>query len=170
MWRPFVVALLLLGALAAGCSKESSPPFALDGSPRVPDDEGVVTSADFKHITLDGKRTYKVSESLAAFSTYTLKAVPLLGRLQQYVQIGVKGKTMVWLASIGSVVKASPGGADRDRVLYTGIVRRRLDDEHLMFRGGTVVRVRKGSVVPAAGRQVRAEIDPSTHVAALVPL
>jgi hypothetical protein len=166
--RRALLVLVVAAALLSGCSKESSPAFQLDGRARVPDDEGVVTKVDFKHLTLDGKRTYKVSSSLAAFSTYTLKAVPLLGRRGQYVQIGVRGKTMVWLASIGAVVKGRAG--DRDRVLFTGTVHRRLKDQRVMFRGGTVLRVGKGAAVPAVGRQARAEIDPATHVAALVTL
>jgi hypothetical protein len=41
-----------------------------------------------------------------SFSTYDLAAVPMLHRLGQYVQLGLRDKKVAWMAMIGGVVEA----------------------------------------------------------------
>ncbi|HEV7689100.1 MAG TPA: hypothetical protein VGQ80_21155, partial [Acidimicrobiia bacterium] len=94
--------LLVAGALVlAGCANSSSHRLVLDGRPRYPDVEGVVDQISFEQITLDGGRTYGVQKDLQSFSTYDLAAVPMLQRRGQYVQLGLNGKKVAWLAGIG---------------------------------------------------------------------
>jgi hypothetical protein len=75
--RPAALVLLLV-ALAAtlgfgACSRGGGDDgrVALDGSPRVPDVEGVVTKVadDFSTITLDGGRTYDIPRDVQSFSS-----------------------------------------------------------------------------------------------------
>src|SRR5207244_1049700 len=75
--------------------------------PRLPDAEGVVERISFQRITLDGGRSYGVRKDLQSFSTYDLAAVPMLHRLGQYVQLGLTGKKVAWMAGIGVVVRRS---------------------------------------------------------------
>jgi hypothetical protein len=137
----------------------------LDGSPRMPDVEGVVEHISFERITLDGGRSYGVSKELSSFSTYDLAAVPMLHRQGQYVQLGLDGRQVVWMAGIGVVVRA-PGTAPV--VFYNGYLSR-LEGRRAIFRDGTVLRLGRGVESPRPSGQVRAEIDPEAHaVRALV--
>ena len=157
--------LLLLLPLLGGCSRDEKPEFALDGSPRFPDAEGVVEEISLDHITLDGHRTYKVAEDLASFSTYDLSPTPLLHREGQYVQLGLDGDTATWMAGIGVVVRAP----ERPPVVYYNGYLLKIENGRAIFRNGTVLRLGDGVKSPTDSGLLRAEIDPATHrVKALV--
>jgi hypothetical protein len=158
----------VVALFVAGCGHGGDKPrLVLDGSPRVPDAEGVVEDISFDRITLDGGRSYGVSRKLASFSTYDLAAVPMLHRKGQYVQVGLDGRTVVWMAGIGVVVRV-PGTAPV--VFYNGDLLR-VDGRRAVFRDGTVLRLGPGVQSPRSPGPLRAEIDPVAHaVRALVPI
>lgn len=152
------VLVVLLLALVGGCSSDDAPVVVLDGRARVPDAEGVVQQVDGSRITLDGRR-YALSPDLQAFSTYTLEAIPVRSRRGQYVQVGLDGNTVVWLAAYGAVVRAAGAPAT---VYYTGVfvgVR----GGRAVFRDGSTVAFERGVGVPARGVRVRVDIDPARH-------
>src|SRR5262249_37358806 len=109
MRRVLVTAAVAAVALGACKAPSSSPAVALDGSPRVPDADGVRLHASIKGITLDGGRRYDVSRKLISFSTYNQHIVPLTSTLGAYVQVGLSGKTVTWLAKIGVVAADASG-------------------------------------------------------------
>ena len=93
-----------------------------------------------------------------------MEAVPLLHRLGQYVQLGLDGKKVAWMAGIGVVVR---GGA-APVVYYNGVLVRR-DEQRATFRDGTVLQLAGGVTAPVEQGLVRAELDPALHtVRALV--
>ncbi len=156
-----VVGVLLLG----GCTKSDDDRLVLDGRPRFPDAEGVVEDISFERITLDGGRSYGVSKELQSFSTYDLAAVPMLHRRGQYVQLGLDGKKVAWMAGIGVVVRTP---AAPPVVYYNGVLVR-LDADRAIFRDGTVLQLADGVTSPVDHGFVRAELDPALHrVLALV--
>ena len=166
MARLPVALLLLAGALLAGCSRNGGGRLVLDGRPRTPDAEGVVEQISFDRIVLDGGRSYGVRKDLQSFSTYDLAAVPMLVRLGQYVQLGLDGKKVAWMAGIGVVVRTGAPPV----VYYNGVLVRR-DGDRAVFRDGTVLRLADGVTSPVETGFVRAEIDPAQHrVRALVLL
>lgn len=153
------VALLVVVPGFGACSRARRPaPLRLDGSPRVPDDEGVATALSFDRITLDGKRTYKVSRDLRAFSTYTLALEPMLGRKGQYVQVGLDGDTMIWMAGVARILVEE----GRPVVYYRGRFLRRVD-RRLVFEDGTTFAVAPSVSAPAKPREVTVRIDARTH-------
>jgi hypothetical protein len=159
MLMPRLSLLLMAGALVlAGCTKGGGHRLVLDGRPRIPDAEGVVEQISFDRIVLDGNRSYGVRKDLQSFSTYDLAAVPMLQRLGQYVQLGLDGKKVAWMAGIGVVVRANAPPV----VYYNGTLVRRQGDR-VVFRDGTVLRLAAGVVPPVAQGLVRAELDPALH-------
>ena len=158
-----LLAAVTAAFLAVGCGfgGGGEEELRLDGSARYPDDQGIATELAFDSITLDGERTYDVSDRLAAFSTATATLEPMLRRRGQYVQIGLDGDTMVWMAGVAAVVRLPQG----ERVFYNGTLREVDDDGRLVFVDGTVWEVAKGvdrtAVEPDARLQL--EIDPSKH-------
>jgi hypothetical protein len=152
--------------LVAGCRGGGDKPrLVLDGRPRIPDAEGVVEEISFDRITLDGGRSYGVSRQLASFSTYDLAAVPMLHRKGQYVQLGLDGRKVVWMAGVGVVVRV-PGTAPV--VFYNGDLLR-VEGRRAIFRDGTVLRLGREVQSPRPSGPLRAEIDPAAHtVRALV--
>ena len=149
--------------LAGGC-RRGGHPLVLDGRPRVPDAEGVVEEVSFDRITLDGGRAYGVRKDLQSFSTYDLAAVPMLHRRGQYVQLGLNGKKVAWMAGIGVVVR----GDAPPVVYYNGVLVRR-EGARAIFRDGTVLQLAAGVAAPVEQGLVRAELDPALHtVRALV--
>ncbi len=159
MFKRTVLCLLLAGALTlAGCSKGDKARLVLDGRPRLPDAEGVVEKISFEQITLDGGRSYGVRKDLQSFSTYDLAAVPMLHRLGQYVQLGLDGKKVAWMAMIGEVVR----GTTPPVVYYNGVLLR-LEGDRAIFRDGTVLQLADGVTSPVDHGQVRAELDPALH-------
>ena len=154
-------AIVAVALLAGACSSDSEPAVLLDGSPRTPDDQGVATALTHESITLDGRRTYDVSEDLVSFSTYDRKIEPMLTREGQYVHIGVDDGEMVWMAGIASVVRTASG----DAVFYTGRLRS-ATDTRATFVDGTVFEVADGVEFPedARKRLLQVRIDPKRHV------
>ena len=159
-----VALVLALAVLTSGCSRggDDEPVVRLDGSARVPDDEGVATSLSHASITLDGKRTYPVSKRLISFSTYTGAIEPMITRKGQYVQIGLDEENdklvMVWMAGIAQVLNTK-----EPAVYYTGIYLRR-EDGRAVFRDGTVIQVSPDVTVPEKeGTGVIVRIDPASH-------
>jgi hypothetical protein len=159
--------VLLVLALAGGGAllvtrspwRDDGPaPLRLDGTPRLPDDEGVATSLSRRSITLDGTRTYEVSDQLRSFSTYTLALEPMIGRKGQYVQVGLDGDTMVWMAGVAQVLEV-----DGERsVYYTGRYVRTVEGR-LVFRDGTTIAPGAGVKAPPPNRDVTVRIDAKTH-------
>src|SRR5439155_16749512 len=144
---PKLPLLLMAGALIlAGCPKSDAHRLVLDGRPRIPDAEGVVEGISFDRITLDGGRSYGVRKDLQSFSTYDLAAVPMLQRLGQYVQLGLSGQKVAWMAGIGVVVRRP----DAPPVVYYNGVPVRRDGSRLIFRDGTVLQLAGGVTVPAS--------------------
>ena len=158
-----VVLAIAVASLTAGCNRgDGEPVVRLDGSARVPDDEGVATSLSHSSITLDGERTYPVSERLISFSTYTGAIEPMITRKGQYVQIGLDEedgkKVMVWMAGIAQVLNTK-----EPAVYYTGIYMRR-EGGRAVFRDGTVIQLSPDVTVPEkAGTGVIVRIDPASH-------
>jgi hypothetical protein len=152
------VALALLGACGRGGS--DGPAVKLDGSPRYPDDEGVATTVTANEVVLDGGRHYTVSDKLVSFSTYDHSVQPLVGFAKQYVQVGLKGKQVVWLAGIGAVVPGRPGAAPS--VYYTGQPQRVDAKQRIVFADGTVLQLAPGVQAPSTSA-VQARIDPASH-------
>lgn len=170
MSRRAVVALLLVvvaSVAAVACDRggddAAASPVNLDGSPRVPDDEGVATALTTTSITLDGERTYPVSRRLVSFSTYNAAVEPMLNRKGHYVQVGLEKEddrpTMVWMAGIATVVRTA-----EPAVYYTGTLRE-VKDGRLFFRDGTVFRLADGidPAPPAPPASVFVRIDPASH-------
>ena len=154
--------LIAATSVSAACRRSSEEPVVrLDGSARVPDDEGVATSLTHASITLDGKRTYPVSRRLVSFSTFTGAIEPMITRKGQYVQIGLDEedgkKVMVWMAGIAQVLNTA-----EPAVYYTGIYTRRLQGR-AVFRDGTVIQLSPSVTVPEAGTGVIVRIDPASH-------
>jgi hypothetical protein len=165
-WARVVLAAFVVSAVLGACGGGSSHRVVLDGSPRYPDREGVVTDVSLTALTLDGRDRFTIDRNLQCFSTYTLESVPLLGRKNQYVQLGVKGNKVTWLASFAAVVHLP----DKPPVVFYNGTLVRIDSEHrAIFRDGSVLRLAAGVSAPKAIGLVRAEIDPATQrVMALV--
>ena len=155
---PFPLLLVAGALLFTGCARSDSPRLVLDGRPRVPDVEGVVEQISFEKVTLDGGRSYGVRKDLQSFSTYDLAAVPMLGRLGQYVQVGLDGKKVAWMAMIGEVVR----GTGAPVVYYNGVLVR-LNGDRAVFRDGTVLQLADGVTSPVETGFLRAELDPALH-------
>lgn len=148
------MALALLAACSSGGDGAS---LKLDGSPRRPDDQGVATEVGRERIVLDGKRSYSVSAQLKSFSTQTLETVPLITRKGQYVQVGLDGKTVVWIAGIAGVIPSKP-----PRVHYQGSLVR-VDGSDAIFKDGTVLRLGQSAAGSKPGSYT-ALIDPGSHL------
>ena len=166
-----VAVVAALGGLAGACSggDDDGPPeghVTLDGSPRVPDVEGVVEAMaeDLSTLTLDGDRTYEIPKDVQSFSTVDGSTQPLRRRLNQYVHLGVDGRTVRWIAGIATVVDNTGSGGGKV-VYYVGELRK-ATGERLEFADGTVLRLQAGADVPAEaeGKQVLATIDPAKRV------
>ena len=159
LWRS--VAVIAASALAASCGSDSSPVVKLDGSPRIPDAEGVVQSATAGGLRLDGNRSFAVSKKLIAFSTYDREPVQLARVRGSYVQVGIKGRTVVWLARIGLVTLGATG---KSVVQYQGNLVR-ISGRRMSFRDGTVLRLAPELDAPAhVSGPTFATIDPKRHV------
>jgi uncharacterized protein (AIM24 family) len=152
-----VVVIVLVGAACGGSSHSA---IKLDGSPRHPDDQGIVTAVSLTKLTIDGRRSYVVDRSLRCFSTVTLAPIQLLGRRGQYVQVGLRGHTIDWLAGFGAVVRAQ---GDPPTVYYSGTVKR-VARSDMTFADGTVLALGPDVTGPV-GLPVRVQIDPDHHVA-----
>ena len=167
LFRLILAAAVLSAFLvAAACGgDESRSPVVLDGSPRVPDDEGVATDLDVegKSLTLDGDRSYQLSDQLRSFSALDLSIQPLADAADAYVQVGLEGRTVVWLGRIAKVVPTDP-----PRVYYVGrfsSVGSSDEGRRIVFGEGTVLNLADGVEPPegSEGEILQAEIDPAAH-------
>jgi hypothetical protein len=151
-----------LGGLAA-CSKGSSGPHAravvLDGRPRYPDDQGILTAITGESLTVD-KHEYRVTENLQSFSASTLAKVSPADRVSQYVQVGVNKKTVVWIALYSAVIKRA--GQRPVAFHIGGLVK--ASKQGLVFADGSVLRVSPTVTLPHdLPASVRVEIDVGRH-------
>lgn len=159
-------AAALLVVLAGSCSSGSPGrvDLTLDGSPRVPDAEGIAGIARADLIEVAGKQ-YKVSPDLVAFSTHDLSLTPLVRWQGSYVQVGLEGDTVVWLAGVAGIISGDPPYAQ-----FSGQVEA-VDGHRVVLRGGTVVTLGAGVAPYPAGAFVIIRLDPITgRVRELVPL
>ncbi|HUQ39457.1 MAG TPA: hypothetical protein VM030_04835 [Acidimicrobiales bacterium] len=162
MGRPAAV-LLAVALLFGGCGgggDDAPARLVLDGRPRYPDDQGVVTRVSRTSITLAGARTYRVSPKLQSFSTMDLSTQPLLQRKGQYVQVGLDGTTMVWIAGVAKVLPGTP-----PRVFYVGTLKRLDGKGNAVFADGTVLRLGAGVTPSPPKGSATVEIDPAAGVA-----
>jgi hypothetical protein len=126
------------------------------GVPRFPDDEGVVTDVNFERLTIDGQRKYEISQDVESFSTYDGTILSLLVHKNRYAQLGLDGKTVVWISGIGLVLEDKT-------VVYVGEVSK-ADEKRLIFKDGTVLQLHpRVSTPPAAGQRIKALILPDKH-------
>jgi hypothetical protein len=148
--------------LVAACGGESSD-VALDGSPRVPDVEGVVVSIadDASSIELDGGRTFQLERDLESFSTTDGSTTPVRSWQDKYVHLGVEGKTARWIAGVASVVEQG----EQELGYYIGVLNR-VQGQRLEFKDGTVLRLDGDLDVPeeALGHRYMATIDVADRV------
>jgi hypothetical protein len=151
-------AIIGLGVFGVSGCTHSSPTLRLDGSARVPDDEGIATIVSRNRITLDGRRSYNVSRKFVSFSTHTLQVEPMAGRVGQYVLLGTSGKTATWMAGVSAVTqKPVPRAYYQGRLLRIGEQRR------MFFQDGTVLRLAAKIPSPQKNQLVSAIIDIKTH-------
>ena len=150
---------LLAAAVLVACGDDGAAPLKLDGSPRVPDDEGIATVVTRTRIELDGERSYAVADGFVSFSTYTGAFEPMRHRRGQYVQLGLRGREVLWMAGIAAVVPVP-----EPAVYYIGRLKE-TDGDRLVFADGTVLRRRLSVKVPVVPKdaKLRARIDPSAH-------
>ncbi len=145
---------LLLSVTLLACANGGGDGLVLDGSARLPDDEGVATTLDRDGITLDDERRYDLSDDLASFSTSSLAAEPFVQRRGQYVQVGLDGDTVVWMAGFGALVPVE----GTDVVFYSGTYDG-VAEGRAAFTDGTTLAVAAGVQLPEPGRAVQVEID-----------
>jgi hypothetical protein len=153
-------------ALVACGSGAKAPPIVLDGTPRRANAEGVVTAVTIQKLTLDGNRTFDVDPKLRCFDSGTLKSVPLLQRKGTYVQAGVAGNKVSWIAGYSAAVQL----AGRPPIAFhTGTIASAKAGE-VVFKDGSVLTLAPGVAPLDAGTSARAEIDVEKHqVTVLVP-
>lgn len=157
------VLFVALVACSGGSGAGSATPVTyvrIDGSPRVPNDQGVVTAMadDLSTITIDN-RTYHTDPAMQSFSTIDGSTQPLRRRMNQYVQVGLRGDTVLWLAGIAAVV--APEG-QAPVAYYTGVPVH-VSDRRLDFADGTVLTLANGVTPPSTGQLTLATIDVATH-------
>lgn len=161
-----MVLLTLVVLVAAGaCSRKGpSDTLVLDGRPRLPDAEGVVVHVSRERIVLDGGRAYSVSPALRSFSTQTMATVPVLGRENQFVHLGLRGDTMVWIAIVGAVLPGDP-----PVIYYTGSLRE-VKGGRAYFADGTVLGLAPGVAAPVKSGFLQVSIDPKSHLVSALKL
>lgn len=117
-------------------------------------------AADFSTITLDGDRTYGVQPDVQSFSSLDGSVQQLLQRKGQYVQVGLKGNNVRWIAGIAALVHT----AGKAPVLYYSGNLTAVRRGKVIFEDGTVLTLADGVEPPAGALRVRATVDPSAHV------
>jgi len=137
--------LVAAAVMAGACRSSDEGAFKLDGSPRVPDAQGVITKATPRMIEINGER-YSVDEDAVVFSTYNRKMIGLGQVIGDYVHVGLDGKKAVWVARIGRVLRTDPA---KPVVIYQGTLER-VAGPRLDFTDGTVLTLAKGLTVPAS--------------------
>lgn len=158
----FAAALLVAGACSSGSDARSE--IVLDGSPRVPDAEGIASITRPDLIEIAGKQ-YEVSPNLVAFSTHDLSLTPLVRWEGSYVQVGLDGDKVVWLAGVAGIVSGDRPVAEFSAQITS------VDDDRVILEGGTVVTLGKGVRAERVGTYVLVRLDPITgRVRELLPL
>ncbi|MGH7858205.1 MAG: hypothetical protein ACREQY_12850 [Candidatus Binatia bacterium] len=148
--------LCLLALVSAACSGEQT---VFEGGPRFPDDEGVVTSISLERMQIEGDRNYVIGRDVESFKTRSHEPASLLSLKDKYVQVGLDGDEVGWIALVGIVV-----GDDSPTVLYTGVfdgVDGRTD--RAVFADGTTLALADDIDVPEEGQEVAAAIDARSH-------
>lgn len=154
-----LLSALLVALVLAGCSSGDGDAFALDGTPRIADDEGVVTAVGSDTITLDDERTYEIDDDLVSFSSIDLSVLPLINTKRQYVQVGLDGDTVRWVGAV-----ARPLQSDPPAVVYAGEVAA-VEAGRLTFTNGTVFRLDDGvDGAGLRGRRAQISLDPEEGV------
>jgi hypothetical protein len=155
--RRVLPGLLALLAALTGCSSAGGHgQLRLDGSPRVFDVAGDVRSVDVsaRTLTLGSGRTLVLRRDLQVVSTYTGAAVPVANTPGHFVEVGLRGKDVAWIAVVSSVVGNPPVAT------YTGVFKRFTSHVDAVFSDGTVLRLAsRPSRVPPAGATVQATIN-----------
>lgn len=140
---------MLLALTACGGGDQAG--LRLDGTPFSPDLVGVVDHVSPQSITIDGE-THQLADEIVVFSAATLERINLAGRRDQYVQAGLDGDEVVWVAAVGGVLPTDPPAVlFADHVASVG--------DAVSFRSGLVVDVAPGVDVPVDGT-VMVRIDP----------
>jgi hypothetical protein len=155
--RLVLLAVVLVALVACGGDSDDGR-VVLDGRPRFPDAQGVVTEVSRENIALENGKRWRLVEKPQSFSTYTLAQVSLLARKGQYVQIGLDGDRAVWIAAIGAVTRIDP-----PVVFYNGELLR-IEKGQAIFEDGTVLRLAPGVTAPVPKGILRADIDPGRGV------
>jgi hypothetical protein len=160
------MAVVAAGAVAVGAcgGGAKAPAIKLDGSPRRANAEGVVTEVSSDVLVLDGTRRFTVSRDLRCFDSTTLKSVPLVNRKGTYVQAGVAGKRVEWIAGYGAPVER-PGKPKT--AFHVGTVTS-VSASEVVFKDGSVLRAAPGVEQLPPGTVARAEIDVARHEVALL--
>ena len=149
---------LVVALLLAACSSGGGDAFALDGTPRIADDEGVVTAVGSDTITLDDERTYEVDDDLVSFSSIDLSVLPLVNTKRQYVQVGLDDDTVRWIGAVARPLSDPPA------VVYAGEVAA-VEAGRLTFTNGTVFRLDDGvDGAGLRGRRAQISLDPEEGV------
>lgn len=155
-WRRIAIAFASIALVVGACGDDDVDAsaagsfVALDGSPRVPDDAGVVTAidADFATLTLDGEAVYEIHDRVQSFASLDGSTLPLRSRLGVYVHVGLEGDTVVWVASIGSVLRID---GQPQTVGYLAAIRDVDEAERrITLRDGTVFALADSLQLPAA--------------------
>ncbi len=155
-----VAVLITASVLVAACRRQGADhAVRLDGSPRLADEEGVVEAVSASRVTLSPARTYKLSDDVIAFSTYTRARIDPRTTRGQYVQVGLRDRVVVWMSRVGGVVTAPN---QRRLVPYDGHLLR-MDGRRMVFRDGTVLRLGDGITPPPTPTDLLAEIDPEAR-------
>lgn len=145
------VALVVVGVACSG-----SEPTNYREEVRYPDDQGIVTAISFDEITLDGDRSFPISEAVDSFTTRGHDTTPLVHWQDRYVHVGLDGDGLViWVAGIGIVVEDD----DARVVLYTGVFEGIDEDDNAIFQDGTVLRLAEGIDLPATGDETAITLD-----------
>lgn len=152
--------LLGLSTLTSvACAKAVQTVSILDADVRQVSDEGVVTEVTLDKIVIDNDRVYKVSPNVESFIATTKKVTALLSTDHRYIQIGVdRSNVVIWVSTVGVVAKIKPPVAR-----YTGVFLRTDSQGRAVFKDQTVLKIKKGLVLPKANKQVSVIIDPVQH-------
>lgn len=145
--RRLLALLAVVGILLAACGDDDAAGSArafvsLDGSPRVPDTEGVVVdvAADFSTLTMDDGSVYEIHEDLQSFAAADGSIQPVIRWKGLYAQLGLAGDTVEWIGGVASVVSV-PG---QPAVVYiTGVIVD-VGSGRVTMRSGAVFRLGDG--------------------------
>lgn len=87
---------------------------------------------------------------------------PIAHWKNKYVHIGLEDDSVIWIAGIGITIPGDPR-----TVIYSGELKK-LDDDRLTFKDGTVLKVASSLDAPRVGSRVVVTIDADRHVVSSV--